>query len=137
MRLSPGWHAGFQHPKIPTPFLVVDLDAMDRNIELMGAHFRDPQADLRPHVKHHKSVRDCQAPNCGWVQWPDLLDDRRGTSVGRRHRDVLSDLRGFGCRDHNRAYRVSTWSAGQVQCTPVSVEPGVEVRYAVSLRLDR
>jgi len=46
---------GFPAPETPTPFLAIDLDAMDRNIERMAAHFRDRKADLRPHVKHHKS----------------------------------------------------------------------------------
>ena len=37
-----------------TPFLVVDLDAMERNVERMAAFFRPRQVNLRPHVKHHK-----------------------------------------------------------------------------------
>jgi D-serine deaminase-like pyridoxal phosphate-dependent protein len=39
---------------IATPFLVVDLDAMERNVERMAAFFRGRRANLRPHVKHHK-----------------------------------------------------------------------------------
>jgi D-serine deaminase-like pyridoxal phosphate-dependent protein len=35
----------------PTPFLAVDLDAMERNLRRMA----ERPVRLRPHVKHHKS----------------------------------------------------------------------------------
>jgi D-serine deaminase-like pyridoxal phosphate-dependent protein len=37
-----------------TPFLVVDLDAMERNIARMAEYFAHRPAALRPHLKHHK-----------------------------------------------------------------------------------
>jgi D-serine deaminase-like pyridoxal phosphate-dependent protein len=40
---------------LPTPALVVDLDAMEENIERMALFFRDKPAKLRPHFKTHKS----------------------------------------------------------------------------------
>ncbi len=38
-----------------TPCFVVDLDAMERNIQKMAAYFRGRSAMLRPHMKHHKT----------------------------------------------------------------------------------
>lgn len=40
----------------PTPFLALDLDAMEHNIALMARWFDSRPARLRPHVKHHKST---------------------------------------------------------------------------------
>ncbi len=40
---------------IETPALLVDLDAMEANIRLMGDYFRGRRARLRPHFKTHKS----------------------------------------------------------------------------------
>lgn len=40
---------------IPTPALVVDVAAMDRNIERLAAFFRTGPCRLRPHVKAHKT----------------------------------------------------------------------------------
>ncbi len=37
-----------------TPFLVVDLDAMERNLARMSEYFAHRPAALRPHLKHHK-----------------------------------------------------------------------------------
>ena len=39
---------------LPTPSLVVDLDAFDRNVATMAARW--PGATLRPHVKAFKST---------------------------------------------------------------------------------
>ena len=38
----------------PTPFLVIDLDVMESNLQRMAAYFAARPARLRPHVKHHK-----------------------------------------------------------------------------------
>jgi D-serine deaminase-like pyridoxal phosphate-dependent protein len=40
--------------QLPTPCLVVDVEASDRNIETAAARFRDGPARLRPHFKAHK-----------------------------------------------------------------------------------
>ena len=37
-----------------TPFLVVDLDVMERNVARMSEYFAHRPAALRPHLKHHK-----------------------------------------------------------------------------------
>jgi 3-hydroxy-D-aspartate aldolase len=42
---------------LDTPALVVDLDALARNIAAMAAHARAVGVTLRPHAKTHKSVR--------------------------------------------------------------------------------
>ena len=41
---------------IDTPALVVDLDAMDRNIQRMADFARKHQVRWRPHAKMHKSA---------------------------------------------------------------------------------
>jgi D-serine deaminase-like pyridoxal phosphate-dependent protein len=41
--------------EIPTPALCVDIDAMQRNIDLLAGFFRDRPCALRPHVKAHKT----------------------------------------------------------------------------------
>jgi D-serine deaminase-like pyridoxal phosphate-dependent protein len=38
----------------PTPFLAVDLDVMEQNIQRMASYVSDRTVRLRPHVKHHK-----------------------------------------------------------------------------------
>ena len=40
-----------------TPALLIDLDALERNIAAMAAHARAVSVALRPHAKTHKSVR--------------------------------------------------------------------------------
>jgi 3-hydroxy-D-aspartate aldolase len=40
--------------EIPTPAMVVDLDALDRNIKTMADHCRGRGVSLRPHGKHFK-----------------------------------------------------------------------------------
>ena len=40
---------------IPTPALVVDFDAMTRNLDRAASHYRGRSAVLRPHAKTHKS----------------------------------------------------------------------------------
>jgi D-serine deaminase-like pyridoxal phosphate-dependent protein len=41
---------------IDTPALVVDLDAMERNLERMASFARGAAVRLRPHAKMHKSA---------------------------------------------------------------------------------
>lgn len=40
--------------ELDTPALLLDLDALERNISKMSRFFRDAPSDLRPHVKTHK-----------------------------------------------------------------------------------
>ncbi|MDE2499081.1 MAG: DSD1 family PLP-dependent enzyme [Alphaproteobacteria bacterium] len=42
--------------KLQTPALVIDLDALERNIAAMAEHARKHGVALRPHAKTHKSV---------------------------------------------------------------------------------
>ena len=39
---------------LDTPALLIDLDALERNIQKMAAFFEDKAAVLRPHIKTHK-----------------------------------------------------------------------------------
>ncbi|MFQ5792706.1 MAG: alanine racemase, partial [Acidobacteriota bacterium] len=39
---------------LPTPALVVDLDALESNLEKMASFYRGKKAKLRPHAKTHK-----------------------------------------------------------------------------------
>jgi D-serine deaminase-like pyridoxal phosphate-dependent protein len=48
--------------QIPTPALLVDLDAMEFNLRLMADYFADRPAKLRPHFKNHK------VPLLAWKQ---------------------------------------------------------------------
>jgi len=43
--------------RLDTPALLIDLDALERNIAAMAAHARAVSVALRPHAKTHKSVR--------------------------------------------------------------------------------
>jgi D-serine deaminase-like pyridoxal phosphate-dependent protein len=40
---------------VDTPALLVDLDALDHNLQTMAGFFADKKAKLRPHAKTHKS----------------------------------------------------------------------------------
>ena len=40
---------------LPTPALILDLDAMTRNLDKMAAHYLERPVSLRPHAKSHKS----------------------------------------------------------------------------------
>ena len=55
MELPAGDHIGMHRDEIDTPVLLVDLDALDHNIEKMAAHFREAGKHLRPHSKSHKT----------------------------------------------------------------------------------
>ena len=46
---------GTPKEELDTPCYVIDLDVMERNIEEMAAYFRGRPAELRPHMKHHKT----------------------------------------------------------------------------------
>jgi D-serine deaminase-like pyridoxal phosphate-dependent protein len=43
--------------RLDTPALLIDLDALERNIAAMAVHARAVSVALRPHAKTHKSVR--------------------------------------------------------------------------------
>ena len=51
---------GLGRDAIDTPALLIDLDALERNISRMAAFFRTVSADLRPHSKTHKCPRIAQ-----------------------------------------------------------------------------
>jgi D-serine deaminase-like pyridoxal phosphate-dependent protein len=55
-------YLGMPREEIDTPALLVDLDALETNIEKMAAHFRSAGKDLRPHTKSHKT------PAIAWKQ---------------------------------------------------------------------
>ncbi|MGH9558552.1 MAG: alanine racemase, partial [Bryobacteraceae bacterium] len=41
---------------IPTPALLIDLDALEANLARMAAHLAQSEKKLRPHAKAHKCV---------------------------------------------------------------------------------
>jgi len=47
---------GMDKNDIDTPALLIDLDVMEANIAAMADYFNSVNADLRPHLKTHKSV---------------------------------------------------------------------------------
>ena len=55
MELPAGDYIGMRRDEIDTPVLLVDLDALDYNIEKMAAHFCKAGKHLRPHSKSHKT----------------------------------------------------------------------------------
>ena len=46
---------GMHKTELDTPALLIDLDKMEANIETMANYFSTVNADLRPHVKTHKT----------------------------------------------------------------------------------
>lgn len=48
--------------QLDTPVLVIDLDALEKNINVIATHYSDTKIKLRPHVKNHKS------PQIAWMQ---------------------------------------------------------------------
>ena len=42
--------------QVPTPALIVDIEALDHNLRLMSGFFAGRRAKLRPHFKSHKCV---------------------------------------------------------------------------------
>jgi D-serine deaminase-like pyridoxal phosphate-dependent protein len=52
--VSPSPRPGDPVAAIDTPALVIDLDAMERNLAAMAAFARDHGVRLRPHAKMHK-----------------------------------------------------------------------------------
>src|SRR5207253_649744 len=46
--------AGLTKATIPTPALVVDLDAFEANLQKMADHCRQAKCGFRPHAKTHK-----------------------------------------------------------------------------------
>ena len=46
---------GMHKTELDTPALLIDLDKMEANIQTMANYFRTVNADLRPHVKTHKT----------------------------------------------------------------------------------
>jgi D-serine deaminase-like pyridoxal phosphate-dependent protein len=55
-----GDQIGRGRAEVTTPALLLDLEKAKRNIETMAAKFRDLPAELRPHVKVHKSPQLAQ-----------------------------------------------------------------------------
>ena len=53
--MTKGYAATVRIDEIPTPALIVDLPAMERNIGTMAAYFAERTAGLRPHFKAHKT----------------------------------------------------------------------------------
>ena len=48
---------GMPVEQLETPVLVIDMDALEQNIEVIAGHYRDRHIRLRPHGKNHKSPR--------------------------------------------------------------------------------
>ncbi len=58
---QPSAHVGDSVASVATPALVIDLDAMDRNLQAMAAFARSCGIRLRPHAKMHKSAAIAKA----------------------------------------------------------------------------
>lgn len=53
--LERGFEASSSKWELPTPSLILDLDALERNLDRMAGFYRGKPALLRPHCKTHKS----------------------------------------------------------------------------------
>jgi D-serine deaminase-like pyridoxal phosphate-dependent protein len=92
---------------LTTPALILDLDVARRNIDRMGERMREMPADLRPHIKVHKSARlarmQIEAGAIGVTTatvWEAIAMARGGVDdilianqvVGPRHVSALAEL---------------------------------------------
>jgi 3-hydroxy-D-aspartate aldolase len=90
--------------EIPTPALVVDLDAMSRNIERMAAYFSGRTCKLRPHFKAHKTPeiarRQLAAGSCSGITCATVGEAEVVVDAGLT-RDVLiaNEVVGVGKAD--------------------------------------
>lgn len=46
---------GLEKDELDTPSLLIDLDVMERNLSIMADYYKEVNANLRPHIKPHKS----------------------------------------------------------------------------------
>ena len=92
--------------KIPTPALVVDVPAMERNIRRMAEFFSDSACKLRPHFKAHKTPEvarrqldggSCTGLTCATVYEAEI--------VSEFCQDILIANQVIG---HDKAARVAT-----------------------------
>jgi 3-hydroxy-D-aspartate aldolase len=58
-KIASGAVAGMSKHDLPTPALIVDLDAFESNIGKLAAHVKSKGRALRPHAKTHKSAAIC------------------------------------------------------------------------------
>jgi len=73
-----------------TPFLVVDLDAMERNLSRMADYFEHRPAALRPHFKHHKCTEIARMQlEAGAAGITCATSDELSAAVRAGIRDVL------------------------------------------------
>ena len=86
-----GYEVGYNIPALPgmdeadiqTPCLVLDMDALERNIKKMGDYARDHGMRHRVHGKMHKSVDVAKLQEVLWIR-------RRLLPEGFRSRGVRS-----------------------------------------------
>ena len=52
---DPNGVEGVSKQDLPTPALILDLDALESNIARMASHAKQAGVDLRPHAKTHKT----------------------------------------------------------------------------------
>ena len=50
------YEVGLRRDQLDTPALLIDLDAMERNLKTMADFFKGKKVKLRPHVKLHKAT---------------------------------------------------------------------------------
>ena len=109
-------HIGMIRDAIDTPVLLVNLDALEYNIDLLAEHFRTAGKNLRPHTKSHKTpaiahlqlAAGAQGVTCAKVGEAEVMADAgiqdvliANEVVGRRKIERLMalgrSLRHYGC----------------------------------------
>ena len=88
--------------EIPTPALVVDLDAMERNITRMAQFYGERPCKLRPHFKAHKTpaiarrqldAGSCVGLTCATVDEAEAVIDERLTDDVLIANEVVGPVR--------------------------------------------
>ena len=78
--------------EVPTPALIVDVAALDRNIARMARFFAEGTCRLRPHVKAHKTPEiarrqlaagSCVGLTCATVREAEAVAGFCGETLGR------------------------------------------------------
>jgi D-serine deaminase-like pyridoxal phosphate-dependent protein len=132
--------------KLQTPALVVDLDALERNIAHMAEHAKRHRIQLRPHAKTHKSAEIAKRQMaagalgvcCAKLGEAEALADGGVTSIlitspvvteGGIKRLVALNARLAElivvCDDVETAARLDAASAGKVLKVFVDIDPGM------------
>jgi D-serine deaminase-like pyridoxal phosphate-dependent protein len=117
---------------IPTPALVVDVGALDRNIRRMAGFFTDDTCRLRPHVKAHKTAeiarRQLAAGSCSGLTCATVSEAEAVAELGA---DLLIANEIIG---RQRCDRVARLARAQAVTVAVDSAEGLDAIGAAAAR---